>query len=454
MKKAISAVLAAALGLSALCTSVYADDGSQNSIAVFGDSIASGYSNINGEVEYNYGEICADYLGWSVDNHANPGDRTADLYELLCNNAEAAESAANAEVIVVSIGGNNVIRRAAKFILNYAASNNLLKTGYTADDIPEDPTSDDLKMLDSDKLQSYGAMQLASMLTDLKKDIAGSSSTPGIIQNEVIPETQQIIEKLRELNPDADIILQTVYQPLQLSPECWAKVNDKGYGLQFNQLRLNLQLIMNSYSSEIKELAADEGVKVADVYSEFTSLNENPTPTNQGYAYYFTDVETGINSGSSGFTDIIKNSDFHPNQKGHLAIAAAVLEQVGELHDTSSSTLLRSVYNGLADKSSYPAIALETYTLVAGKLIGAEVSIGDVNDDGVVDARDASAILSEYAVTATGGTPTFDDLQKAAGNVNGDSVIDARDASLVLSYYAYTATGGKDSMEDFLQNRN
>lgn len=451
MKKAISAVLAAALGLSALCTSVYADD-SQNSIAVFGDSIASGYSSISGEVEYNYGEICADYLGWSVDNHANPGDRTADLYELLCNDAEAAESAANAEVIVVSIGGNNVIRRASKFILNYAASNNLLKDGYSAADIPEDPTADDLKLLDSDKLQSYGAMQLASMLTDLKKDIAGSSSTPGIIQNVIIPETQQIVDKLRELNPDADIILQTVYQPLQISPECWAKVNEKGYGPQFNQLRLNLQLIMNTYSTELKNLAEDEGVKVADVYSEFTSLDENPTPTNQGYAYYFTDVETGINSGNTGFTDIIKNSDFHPNQKGHLAIAAAILEQIGELHDTSSSTLLRSVYNGLEDKSSYPAIALETYKLVAGKLVGADVSLGDVNDDGVVDARDASAILSEYAVTATGGTPTFDDLQKAAGNVNGDSVIDARDASLVLSYYAYTATGGTDSIEEFLQN--
>lgn len=451
MKKAISAVLAAAIGLSALCTSVYADDGSQNSIAVFGDSIASGYSSINGEVEYNYGEICADYLGWSVDNHANPGDRTADLYELLCNDAEAAESAANAEVIVVSIGGNNVIRRAAKFILNYAASANLLKDGYSAADIPEDPTSDDLRLLDSDKLQSYGAMQLASMLTDLKKDIAGSSSTPGMIQNTVIPETQQIIDKLQELNPDADIILQTVYQPLQLSPECWEKVNEKGYGPQFNQLRLNLQLIMNTYSTELKGLAEDEGVKIADVYSEFTSLDETPTPTNQGYAHYFTEIETGINSGNTGFTDIIKNSDFHPNQKGHLAIAAAVLEQIGDLHDTSSSTLLRSIYNGLEDRASYPAIALETYTLVAGNLIGAEVSLGDVNDDGFIDARDASAILSEYAVTATGGTPSFDDLQKAAGDLNDDNVIDARDASVVLSYYAYTATGGNDSIEDFLK---
>lgn len=451
MKKALSVVLTAALGLSALCTPAYASDSSRDSIALFGDSIASGYSIINGEVEYNYGEICADYLGWELTNYANPGDRTDDLCSLLSGNAEAAEAAANAEVIVISIGGNDVIRRAAKSLLSYAADNSLLKDDYTADDIPEDPTIDDVKkLIDSDKLQNCSTTQLTSMLTTLKKDLAGSSSTPGYIQNEIIPGTQQIVDKLQELNPDADIILQTVYQPLQLSADSWTKVNDKGYGLMFNQLRLNLQVIMNTYSSELKTLAEDEGVKIADVYSEFTSLDVTPTPDNQGYAHYFTDIEAGINSGSAGLTDILTNSDFHPNQKGHLAIAAAVLEQIGQLHDTSSTSLLRSIYNGLEDKSSYPAIALETYNLVAGNLADAQYTLGDVTDDNSVDARDASAILGEYALVATGGTPTFSEIQKLAGNVNGDGEIDARDASVILGYYAYISTGGTGSLEDYL----
>ena len=86
-------------------------------------------------------------------------------------------------------------------------------------------------------------------------------------------------------------------------------------------------------------------------------------------------------------------------------------------------------------------------------LDGDSYDLGDVNDDGTVDARDASMALSEYALTATGSAPTFTDSQKLAANVNDDSAIDARDASIILSYYAYTATGGKDSFENFISSR-
>ena len=81
-----------------------------------------------------------------------------------------------------------------------------------------------------------------------------------------------------------------------------------------------------------------------------------------------------------------------------------------------------------------------------------DFGLGDVNLDGIVDARDASLILTEYAVTASGGVPSFDSLEKYVGNVNKDTVIDSRDASVVLTYYAYTATGGKESFEEFLKN--
>ena len=40
--------------------------------------------------------------------------------------------------------------------------------------------------------------------------------------------------------------------------------------------------------------------------------------------------------------------------------------------------------------------------------------------------------------------------EKAAADVNKDSAVDSKDASAILSYYSYTATGGKESLEDFL----
>lgn len=78
-----------------------------------------------------------------------------------------------------------------------------------------------------------------------------------------------------------------------------------------------------------------------------------------------------------------------------------------------------------------------------------QVILGDVNDDGMVDATDASAVLAEYANLSTGGGGTFSDNQKSAGDVNFDNMIDATDASQILSFYAYLSTGGieKDMMK-------
>lgn len=89
-----------------------------------------------------------------------------------------------------------------------------------------------------------------------------------------------------------------------------------------------------------------------------------------------------------------------------------------------------------------------------GYLTGPSVGgteIGDTNNDGRVDATDASNILSKYAEYSTSGkTPTSDEL--AVYDVNGDGKINSVDASCVLSYYTYTQTGGTDSFADYMND--
>ncbi len=79
-----------------------------------------------------------------------------------------------------------------------------------------------------------------------------------------------------------------------------------------------------------------------------------------------------------------------------------------------------------------------------------DIARGDADSDGSINAVDASMILSEYALTATGNSSTFEDLQRIVSDVNYDNAVDSSDASSILAYYAYTATGGTDSLEDFL----
>ena len=77
-------------------------------------------------------------------------------------------------------------------------------------------------------------------------------------------------------------------------------------------------------------------------------------------------------------------------------------------------------------------------------------TLGDINSDGKVDAKDASLILLEYAQASTGAEDVIAEEQKKDADVNRDGKVDAKDASAILQYYAYTSTGGKDPIDQYL----
>ena len=78
------------------------------------------------------------------------------------------------------------------------------------------------------------------------------------------------------------------------------------------------------------------------------------------------------------------------------------------------------------------------------------LTLGDVNGDDLVNAVDASEVLSEYARTSTGGSPLFSDDQRLCADVDKSGAVNAVDASHILSYYAYRSTGGTLTFEEYL----
>ena len=307
-------------------------------------------------------------------------------------------------MIVVSIGANDVINSAVKFILDYAADNNLLAEGKTADDIPENPTRIDAEqLLDQEALKKYllgDPLKATRLSTKIKQYLIGTSSNPtGTIQTQTIPDTEAIIEKLQTLNPDADIIIQTVYHPLQFSQEYWNNtIVNKATSNELLAIKLcrNILIdIMNAYQNEIISLSSEYSIKTADIYSEFTSIPVNSQDiNNQGYSYYFTNVQT---SGD--------DRDIHPNQKGHLAIAAAVLEQIGQLHDTASTSLLRQVFaSSVSDISEYPSMAYDTYLTVAGNEIQPVVTTTTTTTTTSTSTTTQTSTTSTSATTQTSTT--------------------------------------------------
>lgn len=60
----------------------------------------------------------------------------------------------------------------------------------------------------------------------------------------------------------------------------------------------------------------------------------------------------------------------------------------------------------------------------------------DVNFDGVINAVDASMVLSEYAKSSAGEETTLSETQRYVADTNYDGQVTAVDASCILSNYA------------------
>ena len=336
MKKIISVFVSAAIAASAIVSTTSSAEekntaAEKSGMVILGDSVASGYT-VKGNVPYNYGDICADYLGCKVSNYAVPGYDTEDVMALIDGmTAEQKKNLSDAEYIVLSVGGNDIIQYTAKELLKYAVSktnHKFINEGYTAEDIPEKPNFNDMMTLlnikGEDGLEEYVAkggisaqIELNTLVSKIGANLSyNDQKNIGYIANNVVPKMQQTTEKLKEINPDAKIYVQNIYQPFQFDPK-YVEENygkNSGKARMINIIRGQLESVMKAFDTEIQAI---DGVEILDIKSQFTSSDKTLTVDEPGHANYFVDVQEKR----------ITASDIHPNQKGHLAIAATLLEK-------------------------------------------------------------------------------------------------------------------------------
>lgn len=430
MKKIISAVMAASLAVASMgtvCASAAEKYGDGMDIVVFGDSIAEGYDL--GAAEYNYGQIIADYFGGTVSNYAKAGDETTDTLSKIAG----ASDLADAEVVIISSGANDMIHYATKYMLQLCGRIDALADGYTVDNIPERPTFEEMmKMIDTTALKEFASSftnqrQLNSEILKLSTHLTITTGTDNaekydrVIETQVIPNIEQMVKDIRAVNPNARIIVQTIYNPLQLEESYIDEKVPASYQQMLSLLTPTFNRVIEAYRTQVM---AVEGVEIADVYTDFTS--------GSGYSWYFT-----------GFQDAnVKDFKVHPNQSGHLAIAANIINVLGETREDGG--LLNLTYEKLSNKDSYPAAALAEYNKVAGTYV-----LGNLNGDAILDASDASIILSAYAELSTGTASSLTETESKAADVDGNGLIDSSDASAILAYYSYCSTGGTASLKNF-----
>lgn len=94
------------------------------------------------------------------------------------------------------------------------------------------------------------------------------------------------------------------------------------------------------------------------------------------------------------------------------------------------------------------------YNLKFEALDAGTIILGDIDDNGIIDASDASFVLGVYAAIQAGKEVNLTDEQLEAADVDGNDVINASDSSTILGYYSYTQTGNNIGFPDFISRKN
>ena len=86
-----------------------------------------------------------------------------------------------------------------------------------------------------------------------------------------------------------------------------------------------------------------------------------------------------------------------------------------------------------------------TFVSLGGVSSEPEYMLGDVNEDGTVNASDAATVLIAAAKVGAGGEAGLTETQMLAANVNSDEAVNASDAAVILVYAAAVGAGNTDA---------
>lgn len=211
---------------------------SQKKLVVLGDSIAEGVGA--SKPKNSYASILANELDFSLENFAKSGDTTADLIEKLKKD-DVKKAISQADFIEISIGGNDFLTKRDELL---------------------------------DLYNNRSLLSLASEISEISSDVEKNMN--------------KIAETITNINPNAKIVIQTLYT------------------IDIYKLRSTLELFIDGFNEIFTNLAEKyENVIVSDVRTAFKNSKEN----------------------------CISEDEVHPSDYGHKLIAKTIKETFSKLEE-------------------------------------------------------------------------------------------------------------------------
>lgn len=175
------------------------------------------------------------------------------------------------------------------------------------------------------------------------------------------------------------------------------------------------------------QYAISDIYSVSDVDSESYVLYKRITNQHMNYKFH-----------------IIQDKNTGETFLGYIYTDMFGSEMLYRFYSDNQSKLISS-YNANTDGSD-KLQAYKTYMKNVDFLDEMAYGNGDVDGDADVTVSDAVSILSYYAATAAGQSPSFTELQKQAADFNQDGIVTVEDAVKTLSLYAEHAAGIIDTV--------
>lgn len=207
------------------------------------------------------------------------------------------------------------------------------------------------------------------------------------------------------------------------------------------------------YTSGIRNPSAEGG---SAAYTEYNMVETSDGKKVDPVVYYIEDGEkmmgiTYSNSHSNVLTPSGATSDANPVGLFDLNIAKNAPADYYSINFKTEQPYITTVILRYPDEKDYIARYPNGEYAPSLNIAVSDRDLGDVNKDGILDGRDATAILSDYALRSANKDGSLDKAQSIAADVTGNGVVDGTDATKVLTYYALTSAGStNDSFVEFL----
>lgn len=282
-RRLLSVLLSLCLMLGLLPTAAFA----QGEVYVaLGDSISTGYGLTDSDACFTR-QIAAS-KSYALKSHAVDGATSSTLLAKLSDPAVAAD-VASADVITITIGGNDLMGALYLYLANQYNKTN--GTALSAADI-----QNALMGKHETIEQTIILIFASSVLSDFPQSAEANSALQQLGTN-----LTASIAAIKNANPDVTLIVANQYNPYSYA----AKNVNPLFAAAVNTIVEAFETGITALNATIATMSLQLGYDVADVSSAFKSAEENPC--------------------NASFASLPINPDFHPNAYGHSLIANAIL---------------------------------------------------------------------------------------------------------------------------------